>query len=228
MKVKSVIVIKKKNAVSVFDATSPKYHNYVLANGAVVHNTAKRARDPRYQAVYPIRGKPLNTMEAAQAKVNANAEMINLLAALGVRLDAKDPDKAPIRYGKIIKLTDPDVDGKHIEALLTGNLWKYAPHLIRRGLFYAMLPPLFKCRYKDKLYFGMTKDDIYTQTGTQKCDVQYIKGWGEVNASEMYIAMDPRHRRLVRLMPPTKKGAAELVELLGKKPAYRKKLLGVE
>ncbi len=230
-------MIKKVNAAGrnmasklagVTGKTPVEQRELFIVEGDSAAGTAKRARDARYQAVYPIRGKPLNAMEAAQSKVNANAEIINLLAAIGVKLDAKDIDKSPMNYGKIIKLADPDVDGKHIEALLTGNLWKYAPHIIRQGRLYALLPPLFKCRYKDKLYFGMTKDEIYKQTGTKKVDVQYIKGWGEVNASEMYIAMTPGHRQLIRLTAPDKKGGNELVELLGKKPAYRKKLLGVE
>jgi DNA gyrase/topoisomerase IV subunit B len=98
----------------------------------------------------------------------------------------------------------------------------------RKDVCTLCYPRCSSVRYKDKLYFGMTKEEIYKQTGTQKCDVQYIKGWGEVNASEMYIAMTPGHRRLIRLTAPDKKGGNELVELLGKKPAYRKKLLGVE
>jgi DNA gyrase/topoisomerase IV subunit B len=205
-----------------------------IVEGDSAAGTAKKARDKRFQAVYPLRGKPLNVMETAQSKVNANTEVVLLLAAIGAELDPEKAEKKAKKsevfgnYGKYILLTDPDVDGRHIDCLGGAVVWKYAPHVVRRGQLYAVIPPLFKCRYKDKLYFGMTKTEIYKQTGTEKCDVQYIKGWGEINDNEMYIAMDPKYRKLIQVTPPDRKQADEFQQLLGKKSSYRKELLGVQ
>jgi len=199
-----------------------------VVEGDSASGTAKKARDKRFQAVYPLRGKPLNVMETAQSKVNSNAEVVNFLAAIGVKLDPKKDEKSPANYGKIILLTDPDVDGRHIDCLGGAIVWKYAPHLVNKGMLYAVIPPLYKCRHGGKLHFGMTKDEVYEKTGTKKCDVQYIKGWGELNADEMYIALDPAHRKLTQVVAPSRKQADEFQQLLGKKATYRKELLGVQ
>lgn len=201
----------------------------IIVEGDSAAGTAKRARNKAFQAIYALRGKPLNAMEAAQAKVSNNAEIVGLLAAIGVKLDAKNEEKAAkaIQYGKIIKLADPDVDGKHINVLIDGNIWKYAPHIINSGRMYAVLAPLYKCIHKGRTLFGMTKDEIYKQTGSPKVDVQYIKGWGEISEDDMGVALDPGKRTLIRISPPSRKEADEFQQLLGKSPEYRKKLLGV-
>ena len=200
-----------------------------IVEGDSAAGTAKRARDKSFQAIYALRGKPLNAMEAKQSKVNDNAEIVGLLAAIGVKLDAKDVEKSlkTMQYGKIIKLADPDVDGKHINVLMDGNIWKYAPQVITSGKLYAVVAPLYKCRYKEQLLFGMTKEEIYKQTGTRKVDIQYIKGWGEIGEDDMEIALAPGKRKLIRISPPSKKEAEDFCALLGKKVAYRKQLLGV-
>jgi DNA gyrase subunit B len=198
-----------------------------IVEGDSAAGTAKRARNKAFQALYPLRGKPLNVIDTKQDKVNNNAEVIGLLAALGVDLGAKVPEKT-VKYGKIIALADPDVDGKHINCLIIAVLWKYAPWLIRAGMVYAVRAPLYKCRFKDNVYFGMTKDEIYRQTGTEKCEVQYIKGWGEVSESDLGIALDPARRTLYRLSAPDKKGSIRFNALMGANPGFRKRLLGVE
>lgn len=201
-----------------------------IVEGDSAAGTAKRSRDKSFQAIYALRGKPLNAMEAQQAKVNNNAELVGLLAAIGAKLDAKDAEKSvkAMPYGKIIKLADPDVDGKHINVLIDGNIWKYAPQVITSGRMYAVVAPLYKCLHKGHVHFGMTKDDIYKVTGSKKVDIQYIKGWGEINEEDMAVALDPGKRKLIRIMPPSKKEAEEFKALLGKNVAYRKTLLGVD
>lgn len=187
-----------------------------------------RARDRTTQAVYPLKGKPLNVTETDAAKVNSNPEMINLLAALGIGLSSGKTQA--IRYGKIISMADPDIDGLHINCLVMGALWKYAPHLFKQGCIYVVKAPLYKCRYKDKLYFGMTKKDIEAQTKqpASKLHITYIKGWGEINEDELYIAIDPKHRMLYQVQPPDREGARTFGLLMGKSPAYRKQLFGVQ
>jgi hypothetical protein len=90
MKIKSVIHRTSETPIPVYDATSPKYHNYVLANGCVVHNTAKLARDKNYQATFSLKGKPLNVMEATKDKVNSNKEIAGIFAGIGLDLGTAD------------------------------------------------------------------------------------------------------------------------------------------
>lgn len=187
----------------------------------------KRARDKTYQAVYPMRGKPLNVMDAAKDKINKNAEIVGLLAGLGVDLTGKK-SKGAIQYGKVVSMADPDVDGKHIVCLTLCALWKYMPHLFKQGVVHVVKAPLYKGTHKGKVYFGMSKDDLFKKVGTDKCDVTYVKGWGEINEEDLSVAIDPKVRTLYKVLPPDKKDAKEFELLLGKAPMYRKKLLNVE
>ena len=88
--------------------------------------------------------------------------------------------------------------------------------------------PLFKAKFKDKVYFGMTKEEIYQQTGTKNVDITYLKGWGEVSEVDLIpVALDPSTRKLYRVVPSDKAGSKEFELLMGKSPTYRKQLLGV-
>ena len=198
-----------------------------LVEGDSAAGTAKRARFKDFQAVYPLRGKPLNVMEAKKEKVNANAELANILAAIGVDLSGKKHD---IGYGKIIFLTDPDVDGRHINCLLLAFFWKYMPYLFKDGRIYVLRSPEYNAWHRGQVYFGMTKESVYKQAGTQKLDIQHIKGWGEIQDVDMQpIAFDPDVRRLYRVLPPKdKQGKINFEALMGNDATYRKSLLGVD
>lgn len=228
MKVTNVKRIELETAIPVYDATSPKHHNYVLANGCVVHNTAKLARDKSFQATFALKGKPLNVMETTKDKVNANKEIASLFAGIGLELGHKDP-LSKLRFGKIIFLTDPDVDGRHINTLLFALLWKYLPDLFKMGRIYVVRSPEYLCKYRGKTFFGENKEDIYAQTGSEKVDIRHIKGWGEIEPEDMQpIAFDLKQRRLYRVTAPnSKEGRKNFVALMGKDPSFRKKLLGV-
>lgn len=198
----------------------------LLVEGDSAGGGLKRARNRSFQAVFPLKGKPLNVAEAAADKVSANKEAMGILAALGVQLDGKNAGS--IKYGKVICFADADADGSHINTLMLALFHKYTPHLFKNGNIYVIKSPLYKCTYKDKVYFGMTKDEIYEQLGTQKCDISYLKGWGEVDEDDLKtVALDPKTRQLYRVVPSDKKGSLDFELLMGKKPEYRKKLLGV-
>lgn len=185
-----------------------------------------RARDKSFQAVYPLRGKPLNVMEADKDKVNNNVEIMGILAALGVQLDGKAV--GTIKYGRVILFADADVDGEHINTILLAALYKYVPNLFRSGNVFAIKSPLFKARYKDRVLFGMTKEEIYKQAGTNKVDITYLKGWGEVNESDLvHVALSPATRQLYKIMPSLGKSGKDFELLMGKRPDYRKTLLGI-
>jgi DNA gyrase/topoisomerase IV subunit B len=198
-----------------------------IVEGDSAGGGAKRARDKSFQAIYPLKGKPLNPIDAKKEKVNGNEETVGLLAALGMNLTAKDPVKT-VQYGKVISLADPDVDGMHINCLVLATLWKYTPHLITGGHVYAVKAPLYKGRKGDKVYFGMNKEEVYKQAGTKKVDMTYIKGWGEIDEEDLGVALDPGIRKLYRIVAPTKSGSKDFFSLMGKSPSYRKDLLGVE
>jgi DNA gyrase subunit B len=204
--------------------TPPEERELFIVEGDSAGGGCKRARDKSYQAVYPMKGKPLNVMEAKQDKINGNAEVTGLLAAIGA--DEKGKKGVPaLLYGKIIIMADPDVDGKHITCLDFATLWKYRPDLFKNGHIYVVKSPLYIAKKGGKVYFGDTKEDIYEKAGTKNIDCTYIKGWGEVNEEDLAIALDPKMRTLYRVGSPKTSGAFEA--LLGKKPEARKKLLGV-
>lgn len=221
-------VLTLDEPVAVYDGTSPVNHNYLLSNGCVVHNTAKLARDKSFQATFSLKGKPLNVMEATKDKVNSNAEIAGIFAGIGLDLAADDP-LSKLRFGKIIHLVDPDVDGRHINTLLFTVYFKYTPQLLELGQIYILVAPEYLCKYRSKVYFGATTEEIYKQTGTKKCDIRHIKGWGEIDSDDMRdIAFNKDTRKLVRVLMPKDKAAKEsFAALMGKNTDYRKKLLGV-
>lgn len=199
-----------------------------LVEGDSAGGTAKVARHRAFQATLALKGKPLNVAEVAKAKVTANKEIASIFAGIGLDPGAKDPI-SKIRFGKLIYLTDPDVDGKHINTLLSTLFWKYLPDLFKRGCIYMLMSPEYMARYKGKVYFGASPEEVRKKCGQPKIDVRHIKGWGELNAEDMQgIAFDIGTRQLIRLLPPRdKKGADRFNALMGKKSTYRQKLLGV-
>ena len=199
-----------------------------LVEGDSAGGTAKLARDKSFQATYALKGKPLNVMEVTKDKVNANAEIAGIFAAIGLDLGAADP-LSKLRFGKIMFLADPDVDGSHINTLLLGVFWKYLPGLFKEGRIFMVASPEYLCRHKGKAYFGMTKEAIYKQVGSKNVDIRHLKGWGEANAEDMRpIIFTKGTRRLYRItVPQEKKGVLQFHALMGKDSSYRKKLLGV-
>ena len=196
----------------------------ILVEGDSAGGEAKKARDKTFQAIYPLKGKPLNVMEVGIDKINSNEEIVGLLAALDVDLSGKSQD---IPYGKIILMSDADVDGKHIGVLLLGFLYKYLPNLFKLGKVYAVRAPLFKGHHKGKTLFGMTKEEVYKQAGTDKVQLSYLKGWGEISGTDLACGLKPGVRKLYKLQPPENADKKDFEKLLGTSPDFRKKLLGV-
>jgi DNA gyrase subunit B len=199
-----------------------------LVEGDSAGGTAKLARNRDFQATFSLKGKPLNVMETTKDKVNANAEVAGIFAGIGLDLSAQNPI-SKIRFGKIIFLADPDVDGRHINTLLMALFWKYLPDLFKEGRVFMVASPEYLARHKGKVYFGTNKESIYKQCGSDKVDIRHIKGWGEISAEDMQpIAFKKGKRRLWQVMPPRdKKGTLQFTALMGKDSTYRKKLLGI-
>lgn len=199
-----------------------------IVEGDSAGGTATRARYRDRQAIWPIRGKILNVMQAKKDSVVNNAEIAGIFAALGVNLEAKDP-LAKINYGRVILMADPDVDGSHINVLLMTLFWTYTPDLIRQGKVFVLSAPEYLTRFKGKTYFGMTKEELYKATGSTSVVCQHIKGWGEVSAEDLqHAGMNPDTRRLWRLQPPSAEENKTFHLLMKEDTAYRKKLLGIK
>jgi DNA gyrase subunit B len=180
----------------------PKESELFIVEGNSAGGSAISARDPRTQAILPIRGKILNVERARIDKVLKNVEIQSLIAAVGAGLD-EDFDITKIRYHKVILLADADVDGSHIRTLLLTFFFRHMKPLVEQGHIYIAQPPLYSTVVgKEKVYL---KDDgardrfIAENTGKEP-EFQRLKGLGEMDFDELKVTtMDPAHRTLLRV-----------------------------
>lgn len=162
-KVKRIEKVTKKTAV--YDIEVPHTHNFALASGVFVHNSAKQGRDRRFQAILPLRGKILNVERARLDKMLLSEEIKNLIIALGMGIgDQFDVEKT--RYERIIIMTDADVDGAHIRTLLMTFFYRYMRAMIDKGFLYIARPPLYlikKGKVERYAYTDEEKDAILAE-----------------------------------------------------------------
>jgi len=162
------------------------------------------ARDRVIQAVLPIRGKILNVENATAEKLTNNNEIKALTISIGTGI-GKDFDYSKLRYGKVIIMTDADVDGAHISALLLTFFYRYMPKLIEKGHLYLAQPPLYKIELgKEGMFFAnddLEKDKILSRTKWRgKPEIQRYKGLAEMpNTTLKVTTMDPTSRTLLRI-----------------------------
>jgi len=210
-------------------ATSREGTELFIVEGDSAGGSAKMARERRNQALLPLRGKILNVLGAASAKMGDNAEIANLSMALGVGLGSKFRID-DLRYEKIIIMTDADVDGAHIASLLMTFFFTQMRPMIDKGHLYLACPPLYRLTQGAKRVYvadDAEKEDWLAKGlgGKGKIDVQRFKGLGEMDAKDLRdTTMDPATRKLIRVSIDDEVGGetAELVErLMGKKPELR-------
>lgn len=176
-----------------------------VVEGDSASGNLKTARNNEFQAVLPIRGKILNTQKADIAKIQKNAEIMTMLEAFGLDIDLKSMkvsyDKNKLRYGKIIIMSDADVDGAHIKNLFYTFIWNFCPQLISDGIIYAGVPPLYKIT-TSKGYKYLKNDEALEEyrkaNAGKKYTVNRFKGLGEVSVEETEETLTDPEQRLIR------------------------------
>ncbi len=219
------------NKVDVYDIEVENTHNFRLASGVFVHNSAKQGRDRHYQAILPLRGKVLNIERADDSKIYKNNEIQALITGCGLGIKGEDFNESQLRYHKIILLADADVDGAHIRTLLLTFFYRYQRELLDRGFIYIGCPPLYKLeRGKNAQYCYSDRElqaAIATFPPNANYNIQRFKGLGEMMPQQLWeTTMNPATRSLKRL---TIEDAAEadriFTILMGDKVAPRREFI---
>ncbi|MBU0470369.1 MAG: DNA topoisomerase (ATP-hydrolyzing) subunit B [Nanoarchaeota archaeon] len=198
-KIKKIITLEQK--IDVYDLEVPLTHNFALASGVFVHNSAKQGRNREFQAILPLRGKILNVEKARLHKIMENKEIIAMITALGTGVgDEFNLNK--LRYDRIIIMTDADIDGSHIMTLLLTFFYRYMKTLVEEGHIYIAMPPLYriqKGKQSNYVYSDAEKDKFVKEMG-DNLSIQRYKGLGEMNPTQLWdTTMDPEVRTLKKV-----------------------------
>ena len=191
-----------------------------LVEGDSAGGSAKQARDRRFQAIMPLRGKILNTWDLESADIIKSQEIKDLATAIGSL--PGDEDVSNLRYGKICILADADSDGLHIATLLCALFLRHYKNLVTSGKIYVSMPPLYRIDAAKEVFYALDENEkesivkkIKKQNSKIKIDIQRFKGLGEMNPSQLReTVMKPESRRLVQLTLTSSDNANSVFDLL--------------